>query len=178
MEWYQYLIAFISFWLLRAIYYFFKVRDTNKYYKIYDNWIRTDESELIIGKHIFAIKKLFQDAGLKDFILSRIEPTGFGYTKSYNMKGFNNIHLNDPELINKILFKFEEAKGVYSYKMKQSFNPLFWVEFILKLPEQTFSYLNFDIADSKMKIIQLLYWIAMVIIGLHAGKVIDISSWF
>ncbi len=178
MEWYYYLVVFIGFWLLRVIYYFIKVRHVNKYNKIYSDWTKGNESELFIGKHIYAIRKIFKDAGVKNFILSRMKTDALGYVTPYNLEGFSNIHLNDRELINKILFKFEETRGNYTCKMKQSFSPIYWLEFTLKLPEQIFSYLNFNIADSVMKIIQLFYWIAGIILGLHAAKIIDIHTWF
>lgn len=58
------------------------------------------------------------------------------------VKGFDNIHLNDPELINHTIFKFDESIRICVQRIRQSFDPIYWAEFIIKLPQKILSYIG------------------------------------
>jgi hypothetical protein len=62
--------------------------------------------------------------------------------------------------------------------MKQSYNPFYWLEFILKLPEKTLLYLSPSVNESFVKVIQIFYWLVSILFGLNAAKIIDMAQWF
>jgi hypothetical protein len=95
-----------------------------------------------------------------------------------NMSGLSNIHLRREDIVIPYMMKFDEAIGVFRHNMKQSFNPFYWFEFLILLPEKIIKYVYSEPPDAFMKIIQLLYWGVMILIGLHGVKIIDLNHFF
>jgi hypothetical protein len=177
MNWIIIIGGFIMFWVLRGIYFYSKFRSVKKYHSLYIDYVQGKEKQKFTQVTTL-VADLFKEANLNDFVVSSMEPAGYGYFKTANVKGFINLHLKDPRIMDLALNAFNQATGVFRHRMIQSFNPLYWIEFIIKLPEKLLEYLNFKPGDSIMKIFQLIYWIAGILFGLHKINIIDINSWY
>ena len=53
-------------------------------------------------------------------------------------------------------------------------NPLFWIEFVLKFPTYFLEYIGLKSENIFIKLVQLLYWIIGIIIGLEKLGLINI----
>jgi len=120
------------------------------------------------------VKSLLRDAGLKDFSIIHQEMLGFGQYSNMTLSGFDNLSLNREDVVINVGRKFEEAIGVYRKRWVESFNPIFWIECVLKLPQYIFGYFGVLPDKAYVKIFQILYWITTVTFGLRHFNVLDI----
>jgi hypothetical protein len=95
-----------------------------------------------------------------------VEPVGFGYIQTGNAPVFTNLTNKRKDIALHVIDLFYRAKGVYKDRMLEAFNPLFWIMFLVNLPENLFSYLGFPTENVFSRIIQLFYWVAVTVIGL------------
>lgn len=174
MDWWWIAIAFVSFWFLRSIYYWLKLKTIIKFKAEYQNYLSQIDNNLL--QHRSQIVSLLKEANVKDFVIPHIEPVGFGRIAQGNMSGLSNIHLIREEVVIPYMMKFDEAIGFFRHNMKQSFNPFYWFEFLILLPEKIIKYVCSEPPDAFMKVIQLLYWGIMILVGLHGVKIIDLTQ--
>jgi len=169
-------VSFIAFWLLRALYYFLRLKEIIKLKDVYHNYLHNNNYDFAQSKP--RIIELFKLADLRDFNVLHIEHISYTQGLRTNLSGFANITSNREDVVTSIKIKFEEAIGTFRQRMKQSFSPFFWIEFILNFPQKLLAYLNISAPDSMLKIIQLIYWLFMILIGLHSSQLIDLRNIF
>lgn len=169
-------IAFISFWFLRGIYYFTKVRKMNQLKDEYYKYLNHGRFDFLQNKQ--QIIELFKLAGVKNFGATYVQPVSYGQGIIHNLNGFNNINVMREDIIGNVRMAFEESIGVFKNRMRQSFNPIYWIELVIRLPEKLFSFVSITPPTSIMKIIQLLYWIVGFLIALDKFHLIKISDFF
>ena len=145
------------------LYYFLCARF---YLKKYDEYIdkNTDnkqdgKSGWFISDNRQRIVDVFKKANIKDAKFTNIEEVGYGQIQSSHPSMFDNLAVLRKDVSPLIYTKFREAKQVYKNRIKDSFNPIFWVDFILYFPKVIFGY--FDISGDKsiVKVFQLLWWL-------------------
>ncbi len=176
MNWIYLLITFIGFFLLRALYYYYKLVRTKELKKHYYQYLKDAKYSFL--QHKPQIISLFKEAGVKNFSFTHVEEITYDKGLRHSLSGFDNIQTNRADVVGIVKARFEEAIGIFKHRMHQSYNPFYWVEFILKLPQIILSYINLSPPDSIMKIIQLIYWTIGFIVALDRFKIIDVLSWF
>ncbi|MFM2394341.1 MAG: hypothetical protein RLZZ546_2323 [Bacteroidota bacterium] len=142
---------FLGFWLLRFLYYWNKLKSISN---IFNHYILFHDGKVnsFIEKKNSAIS-LLKEAGIKNFSSPAYELTGFNQGYRHELDGFDNIHFLRDDIAGVVNIKFQEAIGVYKSRMKQSYNPFYWIEFVLKLPEKILLYLSPSVNDSFVKVI-------------------------
>lgn len=105
------------------------------------------------------IVKNFKTANIHDISIPMVEPVGYGQIATSQISAFTNIFANDKTCFTYINDAFLMAHGVYRKRMLDSFNPFFWLDFIIKLPKYIIEYLGLDSQTVFTKIFQLIYWI-------------------
>ena len=143
-----------------------------KYYQKYNDYFTKNDSSIEFDKR--QIIDLFKDSEINDFNIPTIEPIGFGQGAQYTFSGFENMFMRDSRIFNGINSKFIESIGIYRHRMIQTFNPIFWFDFIFKLPEHILKYLGVLPDKLIVKIITLIYWILCLLFGLQKFQIIDI----
>ncbi len=102
-------------------------------------------------------------AGVSDKYIPVVQELGYGKLASSRVSVFDNI-LNQREDIAQVaLAALQEAKGNYWSKFINSFNPFYWLRFILFIPKKIFSYLGLKEESIIIKIFQLIYWLIGII---------------
>jgi hypothetical protein len=122
-----------------------------------ENWIQENQIE---------IKKIVLKTGIQDQWTSYMEPLGLGKAKKESISALDNLTLLNPKIMGPGREIVNRAKGFYKIQALKSFNPLFWVEFIVFLPKELLKYFSVD-EDAKsgsviIKIFQVIYWIASI----------------
>ena len=112
------------------------------------------------------IKGLFKEAGIKDSTVIHQEFLGFGRFANMHVSVHDNIMNTRQDIVALVNQRFFETKGVFRKRYKESFSPIFWIEFILKLPQYLMAF--FGVLPEKIivKILLLIYWIVVAILGL------------
>lgn len=164
------LYLFIVLCILKIIINMSKWSQSKKYYTQYQKYGegQYDFSSLKQNQH--QVIKLFKDAGIKDSVCPVAEPVGMRHVSTSNISIFSNVFIVHNQYVKSIVIgMFEQAIGVYSSRIKETFNPVYWIETGIYLPKNMFSYLGVDSESVVIKIFQILYWtIGIIITGIYA----------
>lgn len=80
------------------------------------------------------IRELLQRAHVKDWYGTNVEPVGFGAVQTRNYHGFDQLTVLHRDIVQWETEAFHEARGFYRKGIHDSFNPIYWIESLLKLP--------------------------------------------
>ncbi|KEI75922.1 hypothetical protein [Clostridium botulinum] len=151
------LIAFIFLFLYKLvsnISYFFRIKHL---YEGYSSYIKGENSNFTTNKK--EIINLFKKAGIKDSYIPASAPLGFNQIATYKASIFTNILTLTNETIFAVSGMFNEAIGIFRYKIFETFNPLYWIDLIIFLPKNMFEYLGVGSEKVLVKIFQIIWWI-------------------
>ena len=178
MIWLIALVAFILFWLLRALFYHLKANKISSLWKTYKDFIQHKPNSLIRNKAL--IIDLFREAKVPDFTIPQYEVINPSRGLRHELSGFDHIHINRHDVNSIFHMKFDEAQGVFEQKKRDSFNPFTWVLTLIFLPKNIIQYIapNSNASAGWIQLLQVLYWISMVLIGLHNARIINLLYWF
>lgn len=156
---------------LRFIINYYKYRRINSLYKGYIDNIVQEDIKFIQNKE--EIKSLFKEAGLKDSAVLHQEHLGFGQFTNMKISVFDNLTNRREDIVNNVQIRFNEAIGVFKKRYKDSFNPIFWIEFIIKLPQYLMEF--FGVLPEKMvvKVFLIIYWVVAVLFGLKKMDILE-----
>ena len=172
-NWKIFIAITLGFMFFRFLDNLIKLRSLKKLFADYKKYIR--DRNISFNEKKPQIIKLFRQAKIEDFAINRLEPKGYGQLLSVQAKGFSNLNVIDEEVITIITQKFHEAIGVFKSRIYEVINPLFWIEFLLKLPTYILEYIGLEEKGKLSKFLQIIYWIIGIILGLEQLGLI--KSW-
>jgi hypothetical protein len=82
---------------------------------------------------------------------------------------FRNLSNRREDVVMLIVSMFHKAMGVYKSRMWETINPLYWIESIIFLPRQLFTYLRVPPESVLIKLGQAIYWLLCIAAGLIYG---------
>ncbi|BDD08532.1 hypothetical protein FUAX_09640 [Fulvitalea axinellae] len=164
MEWYYTFGLFLLMIFLRFIVNFYKYKRISKLKNAYINYLGLNNYSLAEDKE--EIKSLFREAGLKDSSVFHQELLGFGKYANVRISVLDNLTNRREDIVGNVLLKFDEAIGVYRKRFRESFNPIFWIEFIVKLPQYIMQFLGVLPEKISVKIFLIIYWLIAILFGL------------
>ena len=137
---------------------------SKKYYVYYQKYGKGQYDFSSLKQNQHQVIKLFKDAGIKDIVCPVAGSLGMGQVATSNISIFSNVFIKDKYVKNIVIGMFEQAIGVYFSRIKETFNPIYWIETSIYLPKNMFSYLGVDSESVVIKIFQILYWTIVIII--------------
>jgi hypothetical protein len=171
MNWY-YILGFLGLiMLLKFITNLYKYIRIKSLYNEYLDYIRTDNFEFVQRKE--EIKSLFKEAGLKDCSVIHQEFLGFGRFANMKISVFDNMTNRREDIVNNVQIRFYESIGVYKKRYKETFNPIFWIDFIVKFPQHLMEFFGVLPEKVTVKIFLVIYWIAAILLGLKKINLLD-----
>ena len=170
IKWWYILITFLVIIITRFVLNISKYKRTKNLYAKYNDYLRENGWEFAQYKQ--EILQLFKDAGLKDSGVIHQEFMGFGQFANMTLSAFDNLMSNRADIAPKIIIAFQEALGVYKRRAMESFSPIFWIEFVVKLPQYLFEFFGVVPEKIGVKIAVVLYWIVCIVFGLHKFDVL------
>lgn len=74
---------------------------------------------------------------------------------------FDNMTANDTRVASFMLSAFRQAIGVYKKRLKDSFNPFYWLEYMIFLPQNIINYIlgGEAIPNWLIRLVNMIYWI-------------------
>lgn len=140
---------------------------------MYLDWI--DNPSIPITAHQMQILKLFKNAEVPDSIIQVTEiisPTQFQRPTASIFENLTTRRINFYPEVNQ---KFDIAIGVYASRMKETFNPLYWIDLILFAPRYLVRYIGFDTEKAAAKICNVLltfiWWVAMFFLAFFYNQI-------
>lgn len=97
---------------------------------------------------------------------------------TYQIKHYLNKHSFCPNEIfksynqNEMCTSFLETQGYCRYILLQNFNPFYWINLIIFLPQNIIKYLGFKTSKKSIKIINVIYWIITPIFTIYNNEII------
>lgn len=174
------LLAVIGFGIICAAYRlgtnFYYLHKLRNLYEVYRSYIKNDEdgSPITIAERVTEIRALFERAGLRGGKGSFIEPVGFSYATSRTFSYFDNIHMKRQDIVEQISLSFQMAIGDYKSRVRESINPIFWLETLIFLPAKIVGYPGLSESSTVAKIANVLGWIIAILAAI--GKIFS-GTW-
>jgi hypothetical protein len=171
MNWY-YILGFMGLIMVfKFITNLYKYNRVKSLYNEYLYYIRTDNLEFVQKKE--EIKSLFKEAGLKDSSVIHQEFLGFGNFANMQVSVFDNLTNRREDIVGNVQMRFNEAIGVYKKRYKESFNPIFWIDFVVKFPQHLMEFFGILPEKITVKIFLVIYWILAILFGLTKINLLD-----
>jgi len=171
MNWYYIIGFFALVMFLRFITNFYKYIRIKNLFEKYIEYINTDNYKFIQNKE--EIKSLFKDANLKDSSVFHQEFFGLGKFSIMRISVFDNLTNRREDIVGNIQNRFNEAIGVFRNRFRESFNPFFWLDFIVKFPQHIMKFFGVLPEKTPVKIFLLVYWILALILGLKKFELLE-----
>ncbi len=156
-------------WLYRLIsniYYFYRLKFlSNEYEQFWTN------KKISVREYNSEIVELFKKANVDNKQFGDIQPMGLGMVQTGTISLFNNLFINDKRILSLAFSSFDEAIGVYKQRIRNNFNPIFWIECFIYLPKNIFKYLGLKDSSISVKIFQILYWFITVFYTIYSEQI-------
>lgn len=150
---YKVLTNYFNLKRIRELYGYFKTLPSEKSEDI-DNRAFETKAEVI---------ELFKRAGIRDRAIPEIELLGYGKAVPYNASAFNSYPNVRKKFFIVYTLMFDESIGTFKRRIKESINPLYWIDLIIFAPKKILDYLELDPKSRSTKILNLVltfvYWL-------------------
>lgn len=171
MNWNNIIIFFSICIILRFVINYYKYRKVVNLLDEYNQYIVTTDMNFV--QKIPEIKALFKEAGIEDFMVIHQEFMGFGNYANIKLSGLDNMTSNRLDIVTNVVRKFNETIGVFRKRYKDSLNPIFWIEYVIKLPQYLLEFFGVLPEKIVVKIFLMIYWIIAIIFGLTKFEILD-----
>nr|WP_315021770.1 hypothetical protein [uncultured Aminipila sp.] len=133
--------------------------ELSKYQDQYYKWLNGSEIHLDLVSSRNRVKSLIKNA-LGNLNVPYIANMGYGQMASYQVPLFSLYPTNVVDYAKTMLESFEEALGIYRTHMFETFNPFFWINSLIFLPQKIFQYLGVPSQSVLIKLLQIIWWFA------------------
>jgi hypothetical protein len=127
------------------------------YVKKYRHYL-DNHRDWYITRNRQSIVDLLTKANVEDCFLPHVEPIGYGQIQTGSISVFKNLAMLRVDVCGVVGQYLIEAQGVFKSRMLNSFNPIFWLEFVIFLPKNLLSYLGFKSEGTFVKLLQIAWW--------------------
>ena len=136
-----------------------------KQYHIYMERVAANQATPEFLEKTPEIIDLFRKAGQRSTTITRVEPAGLGFARTLQINLFRNITLNDEGVYSVTSAIFKQAIGVYKKNIYDAFNPFYWLEFLIYLPQNIIKYVlgNEAIPNWLIRLANVIYWVIGVV---------------
>jgi hypothetical protein len=129
---------------------------------------QSERASIWLMSNITEIKRLVKRAGLSEPVISFMEAKGYGFVGQESLNVFDNILFLNVNVQNNVSHVLHVAKGHYFNQVKNSINPIYWVEVLFFLPKEMVNASGF-VANTKLSEVlvnigQIVYWIAVILV--------------
>lgn len=156
-------ISFIILLILNAIYNYYCYAQCNHYLKEFNNWLYDDNYKGNLEMERERVIQLAKQAGVYNVLIPTTRAIGYGQVVNANVNPMNQFPNRMSDVAFQIIRQLESAKGVYRQRMKYSYNPILWIEFITFFPSKIINYLG---VNSKLfkRMSNIIWWFIVVVI--------------
>ena len=134
-----------------------------RYQKKYLEWTQDDSVPFVAYQ--MQILKLFKSAEIPDSTIRVTEVVAPMKIERFNISVFENMTVRRDDFYPEVNKKFDIAIGVYTSRMIETFNPLYWIDFVLFAPKRIIQNIGFDtekVATKLCSILLTFIWWAII----------------
>jgi hypothetical protein len=156
------LYILIAILAIRLILNLSKYIRAKRYYDEYLKWLGVHRTSKLLEKRAQVVA-LLKDAGVDDSYVGFAQPVGFMQIQTGNASVFDNFPSAREDIATIANTMLLQAIGTFRSRIWQTFNPLFWIEFLIYLPRHAFKYLGVSPDGVVVKLAQIVWWIACAV---------------
>ena len=134
-----------------------RLHQLNKHKQKLLQWLHDNNSQPDLLQDRMQIKKLVENAGITNTYIITDE-IAIGGIRTAKVNVLDRYPPPDTRYTLVLMESLEAAAGVYKQRIRDAINPLCWIEFIVFLPKNAFSYVGLDGDSVTAKVIQLIWW--------------------
>lgn len=153
------MLASGSTMLLINAYRLVRTKSLHKEYKEYFDGLTQGTASMDFVRRQSEVKDLLAKSGVGNPILTRAEPLGLGQVHNYNMNVIDNMVMNDQEVVQHMVHLFYMAEGTFSFRIRQSINPIFWLETVIFLPSLMLGFVGVSSTSPLSKTANVVGWV-------------------
>ena len=156
LEHWYYILAIPLYKLISNL---INLHNTKKIHHLYIIWIETETgyAELTQEKQNFS--ELIKKANIIEPYIPTVQPMGYGQLASFNASLAENFPSSLENFVVITNKTFLQLIGIFKKRCWETFNPLYWLNLLIYLPQNLLQYLGFSGKNIFTKLLQLLWWI-------------------
>ena len=170
------IIIFLIISFLKFIINFYRFLRIKYLLQKYNEYLKNPEWKFVMYK--LEILRLFKIAGITDSGVSVSQNVGYGTLKVQTISIFNNLNNRNEEVVNIMTGNFYAAIGFYKQKFSETCNPIYWLEFLVFLPQNVSKYFGIKTDNIIVKISQITYWFLGLIASIYAIFDVNLVNYF
>lgn len=136
-----------------------RVKSLHKEYREYVQMLANGNPTWDFIRRPPEIKDLFAKADVGTPKIPRTEPLGLGQIININLDVVDNMAKNDREVIHIMFHLFHLAEGTFLFRIRQSINPIYWLETIIFLPSIILGFVGLPQTSVISKTANAIMWI-------------------
>jgi hypothetical protein len=165
MNVYNSLTVFVAVILIKAVINLHRLRRCQHYLEAYLAFLKKPNWDLV--EHKSAVIKLFIDSGIHDYSVPYMPPPNVIKATIPFISVMNQFPTHSAGDVEQLTIRmFHEAIGVYRRRIRESFSPMYWLDFLIHLPKKVLTYLSVPAESLFIKFAQIIWWIAAASVGI------------
>lgn len=168
----KFVIFFVILIMYSIISNFYYLRRSEFLLKVF--WSIFEENPKTKYNHMeyqLEVKRIITNAGIEDRYIPTMLPVGYGFVSQTKISILDNCFVINEEISPLVKQMFSQAIGVYKFRLKQSFNPIYWIESIVFLPKTLSKYFGVESNSVIVKIFNILYWIVSFFVFVYDDEI-------
>lgn len=153
----------IIFLTLNIIYNYYCYRQCSYFLTEFNRWLFEKDYKGNLEMERERAIQLVKQAGIYDVLIPTTRAIGYGQVVNANINPMQQFPNRMSDIAGQIVRQLESAKGVYKQRMKYSYNPILWIEFIMFLPSKVITYLGVKSSVVK-RVFNIIWWFIVIVI--------------
>lgn len=151
------LICFVIIWVYKLSFNTYLYMRTRALYSRYTNFEHSNNpNDCSIVSDLAEIKELFARVGIKPDLQVPFNSN----TATGKIQPLMNINNTMPEVTMFYNLRFNEALGYFKKNIIDTFNPFYWIEFFIYIPQKLLEYVNV-VNNIFVKLANIVYWLTL-----------------
>ena len=149
------LLIFISIFIYKLISNFYYLKRCKSLQNGYFEWIKSTNADYTSYRR--EVLNLFKKANVTDAYIPTAQPIGFMQISTFKASVQQNFPSLITDHVSATMTMFDESIGVYRLRIKECFNPIYWIDCVIFLPKNILTYLNLDSEKVAFKILNVIF---------------------
>lgn len=149
------LLMLITIFTYKLISNFYYLKRCKSLQNGYFEWIKNTNADYTSYRR--EVLDLFKKANINDAYIPTAQPIGFMQISTFKA----SVQQNFPSLVtthvSAVMTMFDESIGVYRLRIKECFNPIYWIDCVIFLPKNILTYLNLDSEKVAFKMLNVIF---------------------
>lgn len=170
MRWILIVGAMLLCCCYRWLFYHRRVRFLINYKQDLLTWIATNDSDASdrLSRNALYARGLIVEEAKVSIALPKVEPLGLSQIASMNLRPLDRVRSRDADVAGLNMAGLDQAQGYFQRHRNNSFDPMFWIDYFLRLPSHLIPLIEKG-PDVVKQLVQLLWYGILLYTAFQAG---------